>query len=257
MNSRVELWSGDLEASDEIVAECLKHIDKIGDKCVMLQRRSRNYWLRGCFREAFNDTLLALKILGVDLNPVPTRQKTDTMFEQIRNEILSIGFDEILSIPRSSDPKIELAVALLNDAGIYSPCLIIFLILTRSRHQRSPEPRIYSTNGHDWTYGSVSSFIFPFGLTAIYSASNWHYGRCLSVSTLISQNNLPCKQWHVCGYSTRFLLDFTSHSRAQRFVSFRCWLRETGLANRRKIRVHVREMVWLSSWPRNCSFNPP
>lgn len=39
------------------------------------------------------------------------------MFEQVKNEILSIGFGEILSIPSSADPKIELAVALLNDAG--------------------------------------------------------------------------------------------------------------------------------------------
>lgn len=92
---------------------------------MMLQRRSRNFWLRGCFQEAFNDTLSALKILGVNLNPAPTRRETDTMFEQIRNEILSIGFDEILSLPRSSDPKIELAIALLNDAGTYSICFII------------------------------------------------------------------------------------------------------------------------------------
>jgi len=68
---------------------------------------------------------LALKIIGVNLNPAPTSRETDTMFEQIRNEILSIGFDEILSIPRSNDPKIELAIALLNDAGTYSICFII------------------------------------------------------------------------------------------------------------------------------------
>ncbi|KAF5355680.1 hypothetical protein D9756_004007 [Leucocoprinus leucothites] len=111
-------WKGDLEASDKIVAECLEHVNKVEDRCAVLRTRSRNCWLRGCFQEAFNDTLLALKILGVDLNPAPTRQETDTMFELIKNEILSIGFDEILTIPRSNDPKTELAVALLNDAGM-------------------------------------------------------------------------------------------------------------------------------------------
>ncbi|KAF9454975.1 dual-domain HisK/Mak2 protein kinase [Macrolepiota fuliginosa MF-IS2] len=110
-------WKGNLDASDKIVLECLGHIDDVEVKCVILRIRSRNYWLRGCFHEAFNDTLLALKILGVELNATPTRRETDVMFEQVKNEILSIGFDEILSIPRSSDPKTELAVMLLNDAG--------------------------------------------------------------------------------------------------------------------------------------------
>lgn len=87
------------------------------DKCLLLRIRSRNHWLRGCFHEAFNDTLFALKILGIELNPAPTCRETDVMFEQVKNEILSIGFDEILSIPKSNDPKIELAVILLNDAG--------------------------------------------------------------------------------------------------------------------------------------------
>jgi hypothetical protein len=97
----------------------LEHIDKVEDKCAVLRARSKNYWLRGCFREAFNETLLALKMLGVDLNPAPTQRETDTVFDQVKNEILSIGFDEVLSIPRSSDSKMELAVALLNDAGMF------------------------------------------------------------------------------------------------------------------------------------------
>lgn len=56
-------------------------------------------------------------MLGIDLNPSPTACDIDTAFQQVKNEILSIGFGEILSIPRSRDVKIELAVALLNDAG--------------------------------------------------------------------------------------------------------------------------------------------
>lgn len=39
------------------------------------------------------------------------------MFEQVKNEILAVGFDEILMIPRTTDPRTELAVSLLNDAG--------------------------------------------------------------------------------------------------------------------------------------------
>lgn len=40
------------------------------------------------------------------------------MFEQVKNEILAVGFDEILAIPKTTDKRIELAVLLLNDAGV-------------------------------------------------------------------------------------------------------------------------------------------
>ena len=39
------------------------------------------------------------------------------MFEEVKNEMLAVGFDEILMIPRTTDPRTELAVSLLNDAG--------------------------------------------------------------------------------------------------------------------------------------------
>lgn len=73
--------------------------------------------MRNDFSNALSDNLLALKILGVEVNPSPTRREADIMFEQVKNEILAVGFDEIMNIPRTSDPKTELAVILLNDAG--------------------------------------------------------------------------------------------------------------------------------------------
>lgn len=39
------------------------------------------------------------------------------MFEEVKNEIMAVGFDNILTIPRTTDPKTELAISLLNDAG--------------------------------------------------------------------------------------------------------------------------------------------
>jgi hypothetical protein len=87
------------------------------DKGNLLQLRSRNHWLRNDFSEALNDTLLALKILGVEVNPTPTRQEADIMFELVKNEILAVGFDEILAMPRTTDKRTELAVTLLNEAG--------------------------------------------------------------------------------------------------------------------------------------------
>jgi hypothetical protein len=97
--------------------ECYAHAFQPEDKGGLLRLRSRNNWLRGHFSEAFNDTLTALKILGIELDPTLTRRQVDTLFEQVKNEILAVGFDTILSIPRTTDRKTELAVALLNDAG--------------------------------------------------------------------------------------------------------------------------------------------
>ena len=76
--------------------------------------------MRNDLSAALKDTLLALHILGVDLDPVPTLEVADTMFEQVKHEILAVGFDAILAIPRTSEPRTDLAVALLGDAGTHA-----------------------------------------------------------------------------------------------------------------------------------------
>jgi hypothetical protein len=76
--------------------------------------------MRNDVEAALKDTLLALHILGVDLDPVPTLEVADTMFEQVKNEILAVGFDAILAIPRTSEPRTDLAVTLLGDAGTHA-----------------------------------------------------------------------------------------------------------------------------------------
>jgi len=116
-------FAGDLEASDSILSECLLHCKQPEDKGNILRLRSRNHWLKGSFSYALNDTLLALKVLGIEVNMSPTRRQADIMFEEVKNEILAVGFDEILMIPRSTDPRTELAVSLLNDAGKVLPAL--------------------------------------------------------------------------------------------------------------------------------------
>lgn len=73
--------------------------------------------MRGGYTAALNDTVAGLHLLGVDVNPSPTRREADTMFEQVKNEILAVGFEEILNIPRARDARTDLAIALLNDAG--------------------------------------------------------------------------------------------------------------------------------------------
>lgn len=74
--------------------------------------------MRQSYRTALTDTIQGLHLLGVDVNAAPTRREADIMFEQVKNEILAVGFDDILNIPRARDAKTDLAIALLNDAGV-------------------------------------------------------------------------------------------------------------------------------------------
>ncbi|KAG5646066.1 hypothetical protein DXG03_004489 [Asterophora parasitica] len=111
-------WKGDCDASNTLLEECYAHAQEPEARANILRLRSRNHFLSNDIPGALKDTLLALKVLGVDINPAPTEREADTMFELIKNEILAVGFDAILMIPRATDPKIELAVSLLNDAGV-------------------------------------------------------------------------------------------------------------------------------------------
>lgn len=86
-----------------------------------MRLRSRISWIQGSFDNALNDSLAALHILGIEVPKAPTKRDQDIMFEQVKDEILAIGFDEILEIPRATDPRTDLAVAVLNDAGVSKP----------------------------------------------------------------------------------------------------------------------------------------
>ena len=86
-----------------------------------MRLRSRINWIQGSFDDALNDSLAALHILGIEVPKAPTKRDQDIMFERVKDEILAIGFDEILEIPRATDPRTDLAVAVLNDAGVSRP----------------------------------------------------------------------------------------------------------------------------------------
>lgn len=148
----------------------------------MLRLRAGNHWLRNNFEDALNDTLLALKILGVEVNRSPTRREANAMFELIKNEILAVGFDEILSIPRTTDKRIELAVTLLNDAGPFSHFLKSYpLIISPSkRYQCLLEPFIFSVRRCDWTDSKTLNLFMYVNLTK----SHLDYTTSIAVSTV-------------------------------------------------------------------------
>ncbi|KAF8061003.1 hypothetical protein FPV67DRAFT_1673829 [Lyophyllum atratum] len=112
------IFQGDYDTSNSILEECLGHAQKPEDTGNILRTRSRNHFLCSNFTGALDDTLLALKVLGVEVNPSPTVKEANALFDLIKNEILALGFDEILNIPQTTDPRIELAVSVLNDAGL-------------------------------------------------------------------------------------------------------------------------------------------
>ncbi|KAF9258589.1 dual-domain HisK/Mak2 protein kinase [Marasmius fiardii PR-910] len=133
-------WRGDYATSNTYIQQCLAHTEKPEEIASLLRSRSRNHWMRNNFTEALTDTLSALRLLGVEVNPAPTRRDSDRMFERVKNEILAVGFDSFLSIPKASDTRTEIAVKLLNDAGTnayWSPSPIAFadvIGLTTTHH---------------------------------------------------------------------------------------------------------------------------
>ena len=115
---RLSTWKGQYERSDAYIEECLSKTDDPETRAQILRIRARNHFMRQSYRTALTDTIQGLHLLGVDVNAAPTRREADIMFEQVKNEILAVGFDDILNIPRARDAKTDLAIALLNDAGV-------------------------------------------------------------------------------------------------------------------------------------------
>ena len=115
--SRLSTWKGEYTSSNAYVEECFQKAEDVEVKAQILRIRARNHFMKGSYTAALNDTITGLHLLGVDINVSPTRREADAMFEQVKNEILAVGFEEILNIPRARDSRTDLAIALLNDAG--------------------------------------------------------------------------------------------------------------------------------------------
>lgn len=110
-----------------MILDCFSRPISNEERARVLRLRSRINWMQGSFDDALNDSLAALHILGIEVPRAPTKRDQDMMFEQVKDEILAIGFDEILAIPRAADPRTDLAVAVLNDAGGQRPFIFRFI----------------------------------------------------------------------------------------------------------------------------------
>ncbi|TDL28897.1 histidine kinase [Rickenella mellea] len=110
-------WRGDIEESDLILHDILARGGSTEDKARVLRLLSRNLFSRRDFPGALDGTLSALATLGVTLSAIPTKKEADAAFDRVKNEILAVGFDNILLIPRATDSRVELTIQLLNDAA--------------------------------------------------------------------------------------------------------------------------------------------
>ncbi|KIP05676.1 hypothetical protein PHLGIDRAFT_128752 [Phlebiopsis gigantea 11061_1 CR5-6] len=115
--AELSTWKGDYPTSEYYLSECMLRSDDPENKAQILRIRARNHFMRGNYSDALTHTIDGLHMLGVDVNPSPSRRESEALFEEVKNEILAVGFDEILSIPRARDARTDLAIALLNDAG--------------------------------------------------------------------------------------------------------------------------------------------
>lgn len=87
---------GDYTTSNSILDECETHAKAPEDIANIIRLRSRNYLFCNSYAEALNQTLYALKHLGVELKTAPSEHEADAMFDLVKNEILAVGFDEIM-----------------------------------------------------------------------------------------------------------------------------------------------------------------
>lgn len=60
---------------------------------------------------------MALHELGVEIPEVVPLKEADAMFDQVKAEILALGFDHICALPRTRNPKTDLIISLMNDAA--------------------------------------------------------------------------------------------------------------------------------------------
>ncbi|KAI3615522.1 histidine kinase [Moniliophthora roreri] len=147
-------WQGDFSASNTYIKQCMEHTDKPEEIANLLRSQSQNHWMKNHFTEALDDTLSALKLLGVEINPAPTSREATRMFERVKNEILAVGFDSFLSIPGAADTRTELAVTLLNDAGTaayWSPNPTAFADVIGLTVNSFPPSGVLSTQGFSKT----------------------------------------------------------------------------------------------------------
>lgn len=126
----LNVCTGNLVESEQLIVEYLQQTKSFEDQACALRIRARNHFLRNEFADALKSLVLALHNLGVEVDLTPSEEVAEQMFERVKNQILEIGYEEMVRIQRATDPRIDLAVSLLNDAG--TPSFMRHAFITRT-----------------------------------------------------------------------------------------------------------------------------
>jgi hypothetical protein len=108
---------GNHDSSDQLIKETLVHVRKIEDRAHALRLRGRNKFVQKDFEGAYDDTIQALAIMGVKLPQTVSFAELDDMFDEIKAKLLDVGFDDIVNLPRTRNPKQDMIVSLMADAA--------------------------------------------------------------------------------------------------------------------------------------------
>lgn len=85
------------------------------ERAKILRLRANNQWYRNRYADAIEDTIEALRALGIEIDKKVSQESVDTLFNEIATALEKLGFDQLANLPRA--PSMDLAIALLNDAG--------------------------------------------------------------------------------------------------------------------------------------------
>lgn len=108
---------GNHDSSDQLIAETLLHARKAEDRAHALRLRGRNRFVQKDFDGAYNDTVQALKALDVQIPVKISPRELDDMFDKVKSKLLSIGFDEMLHLPRTPNTRTDLIVSIMSDGS--------------------------------------------------------------------------------------------------------------------------------------------
>ncbi|CED84388.1 histidine kinase [Phaffia rhodozyma] len=117
--SLIELltWKGDSTMTGVLVKELHEKCICPVDRARVFRAESRSFWMRGALQEALNLFVEALGILGIHVAKQYSQQEINEMYELTKSMVMATGMENILSSPKATDPRIELASSILSEAS--------------------------------------------------------------------------------------------------------------------------------------------
>lgn len=109
---------GNFEGLQEIVQEVIRNSKNTLDKVQVYRNQILGYTAENRFSESVATGLEILRLLGLKISRTPSRSEADSAMNEVREIVLSKGNEELLTLPKMTDPT-QLAIArILADTGV-------------------------------------------------------------------------------------------------------------------------------------------